>query len=117
MSTGLQIFAGVLIAAVILAAVAIRLVPMPPEVWHVDPADVTPPESPNFALHRGEDAFVAEGSLAEVAAALTAVADTRGAERIAGDLAAGHATFVERSRLVGFPDAISIRLTEADGRT
>jgi uncharacterized protein (DUF1499 family) len=45
-----------------------------------------------------------------MAARIDAIATAEGAEMIAGDLAEGHMTYVARSRLMGFPDAISVRL-------
>lgn len=92
------------------AAVWFRLAPMPPQVWHVDPAGVTPPGTPNFELRAGDGAPRIPRDMATVAARLAAVAEDDGGRLIAGDLALGHATYVVRSRLMGFPDAVSIRL-------
>lgn len=103
---------GLLAVATISAAVWLRSVPMPVEVWHVDPASVTPPSSPNFVLRVGDDAPRLSGSIPEVAARLDAIATAEGAQMIAGDLAEGFVTYVARSRILGFPDAVSIRLHE-----
>jgi uncharacterized protein (DUF1499 family) len=96
--------------AVIGAAVYFRTAAMPPEVWHVDPAAVTPPASPNFELRTGDRAPVFDAGPDVMAARIDAIATAEGAEMIAGDLAEGHMTYVARTRIMGFPDAVSIRL-------
>jgi hypothetical protein len=104
------ILAALIVLAVIGAAVYFRSVAMPPEVWHVDPATVTPPESPNFELRVAEGAPVFGVSPDVLAMRIDAIATAEGADRIGGDLALGQMTYVARSRLMGYPDAISIRL-------
>ena len=91
-------------------AIWFRLAPMPPGRWHVDPATATPPASPNYELRAGDDAPRIPRDVETVAARLAAVAEADGGRLIAGDLAEGHATYVVRSRIMGFPDAVSIRL-------
>ena len=103
--------------AVIGAAVYFRMVAMPPEVWHVEPSDATPPASPNFALLSGERAPVFDAPQDVMAARIDAIAAAEGAGMIAGDLAEGHMTYVARSRLMGFPDAVSVRLVPVAGGT
>ncbi|MDG4648477.1 DUF1499 domain-containing protein [Roseibacterium sp. SDUM158017] len=106
----------VLAVAVLGAAVLFRLAPMPPERWHADPATATPPGTPNYALRAGDSAARIDSPPTTVAARLAAVAEADGATLIAGDLAQGHATYVARTRLMGFPDAVSIRLSpEGEG--
>jgi uncharacterized protein (DUF1499 family) len=100
----------VLALAVVAGAIWFRLAPMPPERWHVDPATATPPGTPNYVLRVGEDAPRIPRDPATVAARLAAVAEADGATLIAGDPAEGHATWVVRTRIMGFPDAVSIRL-------
>ena len=105
------ILLAVLLLAVLGAAVYFRTVPMPAETWHVDPASVSPPDSPNYALRVGDGAPVFDLPPDDVAARLDAVATAEGADTIGGSLAEGHVTYVARSRLMGYPDAISVRLT------
>ncbi|MEM7721135.1 MAG: DUF1499 domain-containing protein [Pseudomonadota bacterium] len=107
----------VLVVATIAAAVYFRTAPMPEEVWHVDPATATPPTSPNFELRQGDNAAVIPAPLSTVAVDLAAVARSEGARRIAGDLTNDFATYVVRSRMMGYPDAVSIRLTEQGNAT
>lgn len=113
----LFILAVILVAAVIGAAVYFRTVPMPAEVWHVDPGIVTPPDSPNFELLAGDGAPVFDATPDVVAARIDAIATADGADLIGGSLAEGEMTYVARSRIMGFPDAISIRLVPVDGGT
>lgn len=106
----LLILAALILVLILAGAIYFRQTPMPPETWHVDPAEVTPPGTPNYALLVGDEAPRHAGTLAETAEVLQRAAEQDGATRIAGDLAQGHATYVVRSRLMGFPDAVSIRL-------
>ena len=97
-----------LVLALALAALLwVRLAPSDPVRWHVDPATVPEPSTPNFA--RREAIFPLPP--AELAARLQALATAEGAERLAGD--ARHATFIARSRLMRYPDYISVRLEPA----
>ena len=107
-----HILLGLLGIAIIGAAIGIRLMPVPVTL-HVDPATVAPPGSPNFVLRRGEGAASLTASVAETAAQLDAVIARAGGVRLAGDLAQGHASYVFRSRIFGFPDVLSIRLSDA----
>lgn len=83
----------------------IRFAPSDPARWHLDPATTPDPTTPNFAR---VDRVVAMPP-AEVAAAIAARATHEGAWRLAGD--AAFATWVQRSRRMGYPDYVSIRLT------
>ena len=97
-------------SAVLAAALWFRLVPMPADTWHVEPAAVTPPSHLNHDLRVGARAPVFEASPEVAAAMLADVASAEGARIIAGDPASGHVTYVVRSAIMGFPDAISVRL-------
>ncbi len=112
----LIVFALVL-AGFVGVAVYMRLVSMPAAVWHVDPETATAPAAQNFVLINGDEAPVVNLAPADAAARLHDVARADGATLIAGTLADGFATYVVRSRLMGYPDAISIRLHDEDGQT
>lgn len=99
-------------AATAALAVYARTYQMRPEVWHVDPGEGPEPTGGNVFVLRGESAPRLDGSPAEVAARLDRVARAEGARVMAGDPEAGFVTYVARSRLFGYPDAISIRLHE-----
>ncbi|WP_439139700.1 DUF1499 domain-containing protein [Roseicyclus sp.] len=106
----LLILSIILVLAVLAGAVWFRVVPMPAAQWHVEPARVIPPSSPNFALRVGADAPVFTQSPAVIAEILSRIADDAGAKPIAGSPAEGHVSYVLRSALMGFPDVVSIRI-------
>lgn len=100
----------------IAAAVVFRVVPMPPETWHVDPLTADAPGTPNFDLRRGDDAPLIATPPAALAPRLDALAMAEGATRIAGSAAEGFVSYVARTPVMGYPDAISIRLVpEGEG--
>jgi len=104
-----------------LVLLVIRLAPMPPDRWHLDPSMAERPGTPNAYLLRDRDgdgpSMLFAASPAAVAQALDQMLATAPrVTRIAGSAAEGLVTYVQRSRILGFPDAISIRLTpENDG--
>ncbi|MBF9050802.1 DUF1499 domain-containing protein [Roseobacter sp. HKCCD9010] len=102
---------GLLIGAM---AVYMRVAPMPPEIWHLTPAEVTPPDSPNYVLLIGEDAPRFAGTVDGIAAQLDEIARGDGAHLIAGSVSDGHITYVQRTRLMGYPDAISVQVHPTD---
>lgn len=105
-------------AAGLAAGAYVRLAPMDPAVWHVDPERAVPDGRPNsWLVAAGGDAApiaspeTPEATLARLDAAAMA---EPGTERLAGSPEAGLVTWVQRSRLMGFPDAVSARAV-ADG--
>ena len=102
--------AGLLLVLAVALALWVRLAPSDPARWHVDPATAPDPTTPNFAR---VDRVVAL-PLPEVAARIAALASAEGAVRLAGDET--HTTWLARTRLMGYPDYISLRLTpEGEG--
>lgn len=99
-----------------LAAVIIRLLPVDAAAQHVDPATVTPADRPNFVLLRGEDVANLPANPEDTAARMLQAITAEGGQPLAGELSAGHASFVFRSRLMGYPDVMSVRLTDASTR-
>jgi hypothetical protein len=111
------IFLGLAAAVVSGLAVTMRMIPMPAKVWHVDPADVTPPSTPNYVLMRGEGARIRKGNVTDVSTIIDRTARSEGAQLIGGSVEKGHMTYVARTRIMGFPDAVSIKVTPAgDGQ-
>jgi len=104
------VLAGAAVLAVVLAA-WVRLAPSDPARWHVDPATTPDPATPNFA--RLDRLIPAPPDV--VATRLDAIARAEGAVRLAGD--DSHATWLSRTRLMGYPDFVSLRLTPAEGGT
>lgn len=109
----------VLLVALALAAglvLLIRIAPMPPARWHVDPETAPRPATPNAYLLRDQagdaPAHISDLSPSDAARALDRILRAMPhTTRIAGDLATGHATYVARTALMRFPDAVSIKLT------
>lgn len=94
----------------------IRLSPMSAERWHVDPLVAERPTTPNAYLLRDDGgdapALILQASPARVAESLEQIlANTPRVTRLAGSASQGWVTYVQRSRIMGYPDAISIRLT------
>ena len=99
---------GILMAGILLW---VRVAPSDPAQWHVDPLTVADPATPNWSRIAAGEIVAPAGSLApRIAAALAAE------ERVvllAGSLADGWATYVQRSALMGYPDYLSIRILPA----
>ncbi|KPQ08096.1 MAG: Protein of unknown function (DUF1499) [Rhodobacteraceae bacterium HLUCCA12] len=102
----LTVITGLVLAVLLGLALYVRLAPSDPARWHADPATIPDPRSPNFARRSAEIAL----PLPEVAERLADRARRAGAVRLAGD--AHLSTWVVRSRLMGFPDYVTIRLDE-----
>ena len=111
------------VALVIVAAAAvayIRLAPSDPGRWHVDPLVVEKPAFPGHYLVRPEggdtDGPVFDATPAELMAAFHEVAISAPRTTVlAGSVADGHVTYIQRSATIGFPDYVSVRVVEADG--
>ena len=105
----------VFLAALLLAfagfALWVRIAPTDPGVWHVEPASAPDPSTPNFARVDRMTSLSPD----ETAAAITAQAQAEGAGILAGDWP--HVTFIARTRLMAYPDFVSIRLNAVDGGT
>ena len=100
----------------------IRFAPIAAEAWHVKPEDATRTGKPNDALWaEGGDKspLLIEGeSLANVADRLDQIALAEPRTRVlAGAAGAGWVTYVQRSRLLAYPDMISVTLTETEKGT
>lgn len=106
--------------AVVAGLAYIRLSPMDPGVWHVDPAVAERTGKPNdFLVAEGGDrpAIAVGDSPVDILTRLDAVALAEaGVTRLAGSPEAGRVTYVQRTRLMGYPDAISVSATpEGEG--
>ncbi|WP_340301854.1 DUF1499 domain-containing protein [Roseobacter sp. HKCCD7870] len=110
----LFISAATLFGIVIFAAVACRVMPMDAMRYHIRPALAVPPSTPNFALMVEDEALVLPRNLPDVAADVALKAASDGAVLLAGRPEDGFVTYVYRSRLMGFPDALSLTLDPTD---
>lgn len=106
-----------LVIVTVAAAVYVRLAPIDAARWHVDPEGVTPPSTPNFTLLAGAEAVTLPVPALAVAGRLQEVAEADGAQVIAGSLGEGFVTYVVRTRLMGYPDFVTIRLVPEDDTT
>ena len=103
------------VAAVAVAGVAyVRLAPSEAARWHVDPLTAVKPSSPNSWLLRPQggdgQAPVYDVSAADLAADFDRF--VRGRPRVtplAGSVQDLWITYVARTRLIGFPDYVSVR--------
>lgn len=100
----------------------IRLTPMSADRWHVDPLVAERPTTPNAYLQRDDGgdapALILQAPPARVAESLEQMlANAPRVTRLAGRASQGWVTYVQRSRIMGYPDAISIRLTPVGDAT
>jgi len=101
---------GLALLLVLGALLYIRLAPSDPARWHRDPDTMADPQTPNFARLTTEIPL----PVIEVSRRVAARASSEGAEKLAGDDSL--TTWIARSRLMGYPDYVTIRLEEtADG--
>lgn len=103
---------GLALGLAVAGALYVRAAPMVPSEWHADPLAAERTGRPNDALHApGGDAapWTYGGAPAEALAALDRVARADGAEVLAGAPEEGRMTWVQRSGLMGYPDAITAR--------
>lgn len=96
----------------------IRYAPIYPQQWHVDPAQAVRTGKPNdYLVAEGgnQPPVVLQADRAAAAAALEAVVAAEPSTSVlAGNAAEGFVTYVQRSRLMGFPDIVSITLSPVD---
>lgn len=97
-------------------AVGMRLVPSAVDEWHVDPGAIEAVDLRNAHQLSVEEAPVYALSAPELARELDAVAlATPGSSRIAGDATDLWMTYVVHSRIMGFPDYVSVRIMPRNG--
>jgi uncharacterized protein (DUF1499 family) len=116
---------GALLVAALAVALLMRILGNDPVAWHVDPATAQRTGYPNDYLVAPEGATAAApDELAQVYALsphellqrFDAVAlDQPHTRRVAGSPGEGRVTYVQRSRVFGFPDYISVRAVEVPG--
>jgi len=102
------------LAVLILLEAYVRLAPSDPKLWHVDPLKAQPTKTPNsFLVRPGEGKYPAPEFGVNAATLAREFDDLLMADanvvRLAGSVADLYVTYVVRSRLVGFPDYVSVR--------
>ncbi|MEM9058876.1 MAG: DUF1499 domain-containing protein [Pseudomonadota bacterium] len=114
---------GLAALAALSAAIYFRVVPDDPAVWHVDPATAERTGRPNDYVIAPESLSDIDADLASPVFAIPprdlmflfdSVASA-GGMRIAGSVDEMHATYVQRSMVLGYPDYISVRAVEVEG--
>lgn len=108
----------VLILAVVAATAWVRLAPSDPDRWHVDPTAASDPGAGGALIAPGDPGNpwrdVTPDAL--MTAAEDAILQEPRVTRLAGAPDAGRATYVARSRLMRFPDYITVQaVTGAEG--
>jgi uncharacterized protein (DUF1499 family) len=103
-----------LVLLVLAAEVYVRFSPLDPVVWHVDPTVTEPAPARNSALVSLSRTFPM--TAAELAGRVVEIGLAEPRTRVlAGEPAAGFVTLVQRSRVVGFPDLVTIRTRDVEG--
>lgn len=114
----IKVALGALALAVASGALWVRVAPVEPGRWHVDPLVAEPPGENGWLVRDGADAPSPrlEAAAAEVLARLdrVAMAEPR-TRRVAGSVADGRITYESRSRLWGFPDYTTVTVVEDGG--
>lgn len=111
----MRTFLFLLLLAVIGLVAYIRLAPSDPARWHVDPLAAEDPGEGGVLLAPPAAPVLATTpeTLMELFDSI-AMAEPR-VTRLAGGVAEGHATYVARSLVMGFPDYVSVRTLPAEG--
>jgi hypothetical protein len=85
----------------------VRLAPSDAGKWHVDPSvKFQGPVSNSF-----QQDFILDGEIDQVHAEIVRLISKDDGFHLAGDLEKGHATYVIRTSLIGYPDYVSLLLT------
>ncbi len=121
MMRGILLFAAAaFFCAAALAAVWVRLAPVDPERWHVDPLAADPPGGNGWLVRAGTGAPPPrlDAPARDVLRQLDTIAmrEPR-TRRIAGSVEEGKITYETRSRVWGFPDYTTVTAVEDSGQT
>jgi uncharacterized protein (DUF1499 family) len=110
----------ILLALAVAGMLYIRSVGHDPALWHVDPTQAERTGKPNDVLVAPEGGDIPSPVYAETPEALMRAFDAVATAQprvsvVAGDPAEAFVTYVQRSRLVGYPDYISVKAVPAEG--
>lgn len=103
-----------IVGLAVAGAVYVRLAPMDTAVWHVDPSEAQRSGKPNdFLVAEGGDRPPVETSKpvdAVITSLVTDIEALPGVSELTTSPEAGLYTYVQRSRLMGYPDVLSFRV-------
>ena len=100
----------IVLLLIVLFATYVRLAPVNPDDWHVDPGTE---DAGQGSLLSQADSPVWSEPPQEVLNALNTIAlSTDRTVRLAGDVASGRITYVTRSLVMGFPDMTTVGAAE-----
>jgi uncharacterized protein (DUF1499 family) len=112
---------GLFVTAVAVGAITIRRLDHDEAIWHVDPLVAAKPSTPNSYRVGPDGTTEADAvapnfplSAADLAVKFDAIARGAGSELVGGSVAEGHVTYVRTSRLLGFPDYVSVKFIKID---
>ncbi len=96
---------------------SIRLAPSDPDVWHADPQEAKKPRKPNAFILRPDSEKHPAPEFAMSAEALAQAFDDlvmsdAGVSRLAGAPKDLFVTYIARTRLIGYPDYVSVRFLD-----
>lgn len=106
---------------VLTGAAIVRIKPIDPSIWHVDPELVARPTDRDHILVRtGGDIepplfAIARAQLAKKVEKV--ILSTPRTIKLSGDLTEGHATYVTRTAIWAFPDVASVKIVEGLGQS
>lgn len=119
---GMSVFwtaVGILLILLACFGIWVRLAPSDPLRWHVDPLHAPAGEEGAYVMRPSEGdatAPIFRASPPEVLAAFDRIALSEPrVTRLAGSVAEGQVTYIQRSKLWGFPDYITALAIPADG--
>lgn len=107
----LALLVGLALLLAVALALYIRLAPSDPARWHADPDTIPDPSTPNFARLRADIPL----PRTDVAERIAAQARREGAQVLAGNTEL--TTWVARTRLMKFPDYVTLRLDDTTDGT
>jgi uncharacterized protein (DUF1499 family) len=109
----------IILALIVAMVLWVRIAPSNVDQWHVDPETVEKNPLPNQFLMRdgqGADALVFDMSPSDLAAKFNEIALSKpNTTVLAGNANDLWVTYVQRTKLMAYPDYISVKVTAEDG--
>lgn len=109
----------ILLALIVAMVLWVRVAPTTPQDWHVDPETVEKGMKPNqFLMRDGQDAdsLVFDMSPAELVSKFNEIALSKpNTVTLAGSVEDQWITYMQRTKLMAYPDYISVKVTAEEG--